>query len=288
MKWPLGVCLAAMLLAGCRGAGQTTDPFFGRSTIEPPRTTAGSGARPPAYYSPTPATMPAPVSAPPVVSTPRVGVIGTPAISVPPAQTSAPTARPPRPTYSTPAPAYASSPSAAQPNQRLLPASGPLSAPNVIVPSHPSPWSSQTYASQPAPATQAPASRVTIPPPSLQPPPGPTTAPPLAPVGVQPELSTPVGPTLRPAASIPAPGLQGQCYPCYPCNPCYAPRACDPNSILAGRQRIVRPLQARECSPCPAGTVPVPCVPLYDPRRSGTSNGGAINLTDLPEPKQKT
>jgi hypothetical protein len=188
-----------------------------------------------------------------------------------------------------------SAPSGAQSNQRLLPSSGPISPPSVSIPSQPSPWSGQTYASQPAPAAT-----VTIPPPSTIPPPmaqpavGPTTTPALAPVGPQPD-SQPIGPTLRPAAAIPAPPMQGQCYPCYPRNPCYqavpcyqaAPRyqaaPCDPNCSLAGRQRIVRPLQAGQCTPCPAGTMPVPCVPSYNPCRPS----GSINLTDLPEPKSR-
>jgi hypothetical protein len=102
----------------------------------------------------------------------------------------------------------------------------------------------------------------------------------------------PAGPTLRPAASIPAYGAQGQCYPVYPrysANPA--------STSLAGRQRIVRPLQARASNPCPPGTVPVPCVPgtvpvpcvpSYNPCVQGTAtSGGAINLTDLPEPKAK-
>jgi hypothetical protein len=283
MKRPLAVCLATIVLVGCRSAGQTTDPFFGRSTVEPPRTGVAGGSRPPAYYSGTPANGAA--------STPRQPVVGTqPNVNSSPAGVYSSPAT--RPTYGANQ-SLTSSPSAGQSNQRLLPSSGPIEPPRVGIPSQPSPWStSPGYAQPTVPTTSAPALPTSAPAPTTSAPAAalPTPTAPLVPVGVQPQISTPAtGPTLRPAAAIPAPGTQGQCVPAYPCNPyypCYpADSANAANCSLAGRQRIVRPLQTRQCIPCPAGTVP--CVPTYNPCRTATSTGGTINITDLPEPKPK-
>ena len=50
MKRLLAVAFAAFTLLGCRSNGQATDPFFGRTTIEPPPTGAGQSEP---YYQPT-------------------------------------------------------------------------------------------------------------------------------------------------------------------------------------------------------------------------------------------
>ena len=51
MKRLLAVVLAAFTLLGCRSSGEATDPFFGRTTIEPPRTGSVPGQSEP-YYQP--------------------------------------------------------------------------------------------------------------------------------------------------------------------------------------------------------------------------------------------
>ena len=235
MKRPLALCLAVLLAAGCRGAGQTTDPFFGRSTIEAPRTGVAGGNRAAPYYSGAPAPSAAPSYAP------RQPLVAAPG-AAPPAQGRYQPPPVAQPSYGAGSRSFVSSPTTPQP--RLLPGS------------------------YPGPVTPAPgAAPATTPPPA-------TTAPALAPVPSQPTFSPPpVGPTLRPAAAIPAPFYQGQCCP-------------NPATNLAARPRIVRPLQPRPAyNPCPPGTVPVPCVPLYDPRRPSTPSSCPINITDLPEPK---
>ena len=237
MKRPLALSLAVVLAAGCRGPGQTTDPFFGRSTIEPPRT-GNVGAIRPTPYAGAPAPSVAPSYTPPQVPA------AMPTTSAPVAQ----------PAYGAGNRSFVSSPATSQP--RLLPGAypGPVAPPQVSVPSQ------QAVQPLPSPLPETPAPA--------------TIAPALAPVSSQPTFSAPPsGPTLRPAAAIPAPAYQGQCCPNTATN-------------LAARQRIVRPLQPRlACNPCPPGMVPVPCVPTYDPRRLCIPSSGPINLTDLPEPK---
>jgi hypothetical protein len=51
MKQPIALVLAAITLLGCASSGRTTDPFFGRTTIEPPRTGSVPGQSEP-YYQP--------------------------------------------------------------------------------------------------------------------------------------------------------------------------------------------------------------------------------------------
>ncbi len=257
MKRPIAVCLAALICVGCRAPGQATDPFFGRSTVEPPRTGAVAGSRAPAYYSGVPTT-----------TTPRATQVTTVPSQRPPAVRNNYAAPATRPSYGQ---TFTSSPAAPATNQRLIPATGPISSPSTLLsPTTIAPPATAvpaaTVPATPAPAATAPATMTPI------------NSAPLVPIDPQPST----GPTLRPAASIPY-GAQGQCYPVYPrysANPA--------NASLAGRQRIVRPLQARESSVCPPGTVPVPCVPSYNPCVQGAaSSSGAINLTDLPEPKAK-
>lgn len=288
MKGPLALCLAVLLVAGCRSPGQPNDPFFGRATVEPPRTGAVAGNRAAPYYSGAPAPSAAPTTAPraPVVSVPNTT---TPNATNPGPWRYAP-AQPQTQTYGSSAPSPITSPATTQP--RLLPGSGsaPLASPQVSMPL----------------ATPAPVStpQPTVAPPAVVAPPA-TTAPALAPVTPQPALpAAPVGPTLRPAASIPAVPLQSQ----------WSPR--DPCSGAAGRQRIVRPLVPRSgCNPCPPGTVPVPCVPSYAPastpsyapsyapactpsyappswqpsymapQASLPASTGPVNIADLPEPR---
>lgn len=252
MKRPLALCLAVLLAAGCRGAGQTTDPFFGRGTIAPPRTGVAGGNRAAPYYSGAPAPSAAPGYAPrqplaPATAPPSLGRYQPPPVA--------------QPSYGSGSRSFVSSPVTSQP--RLLPGSypGPVASPQMSVPREPAPWpaaSAVQPSPTPPPATPAPM----------------TTTPALAPVPSQPTFwPPPAGPTLRPAAAIPAPAYQGQWCP-------------NPGTSLAARQRIVRPLQPRPaCNPCPPGTVPVPCVPLYDPRRATTPTTCPINITDLPEPK---
>jgi len=246
MKRPLALCLAVLLVAGCRGPGQTTDPFFGRTTVEPPRTGGAPGNRAGPYYSGAPAPSAAPSNAP------RQPLVTAPTTPAPVAQ----------PAYGSGSRSFVSSPTTPQP--RLLPGSypGPVAPPQVTLPAQPAPWSTAQPAPSPPPVTSAPAAAPA------------TIAPALAPVPSQPTFSPPpAGPTLRPAAAIPAPAYQGQWCP-------------NPATNLATRQRIVRPLQPRSaCNPCPPGTVPVPCVPTYDPRRLCVPSTGPINITDLPEPK---
>ena len=51
MKRLFAVTFAAVTLVGCRSSGQATDPFFGRTTIEPPHTGSVLGQSEP-YYQP--------------------------------------------------------------------------------------------------------------------------------------------------------------------------------------------------------------------------------------------
>ena len=51
MKRLLAVLFAAFTLLGCRSNGEATDPFFGRATIDPPRTGSVLGQSEP-YYQP--------------------------------------------------------------------------------------------------------------------------------------------------------------------------------------------------------------------------------------------
>jgi hypothetical protein len=258
MKRPIAVCLAAVLCAGCHSAGQTTDPFFGRSTLEAPRTGTVASSRAPAYYSGAPAT-----------TTPRAAqATTTPARSAPAAvgSSSVPATRP---GYG--GQMLTSSPTTPQSNQHLIPATGPISSPATTL------LSPTTIA---PPATVAPTTAAPIATTPAKPAPVINSAP-LVPI--DPAAQPATGPTLRPAAAIPAPAMQGQCYPFYPrysANP-----AC---TSLADRPCIVRPLQARPCTPCPPGTVPVACVPAYNPCAQSVPLGnGALNLTDLPEAKTK-
>ncbi len=70
MNRRLTIVIAALLVVGCKASGQPVDPFFGRTTVEPPRTGSVSGKPGDLYYAgPRPATPPAlpgqPATAPP-------------------------------------------------------------------------------------------------------------------------------------------------------------------------------------------------------------------------------
>ena len=50
MRQSAALLVAALALLGCQAPGQAVDPFFGRTTVDPPPTGAVAGTVPQAYY----------------------------------------------------------------------------------------------------------------------------------------------------------------------------------------------------------------------------------------------
>ena len=287
---------ALAAIVGCKTAGQTADPFFGRTTIEPPRTGSVVGSTPQPYYPGVAASPAAPAAAnvqPAIVAAPAGSSWQTPT-----ATTSANTGgtlwsmlvgdgpRPPIPRrsgydYSSPDRVPNAAPPAApavQPNYGAM-AAGPAmpaqpAATNAAgaMPAKPQPWSAPLPVGSMAPTVPvsnpglraAPYPGATAP--SLlnvQPNSQPTAVPNTLPAsGNPPASSYPPGSSYPPSAAVPATPNP----PIASAAPAVAQRSAPISSTLQPRpaeSTVPRPIPTAmgTWTPCTPTTHPQQCVP---------------------------
>lgn len=288
MKRLLVLVALAFFVAGCKSRGETVDPFFGRTTVEPPATGTLNGRSIDPYYRPTSASPGAaqPAKAAPATTSPKSV---TPQSSAPATPSSSgvvnqPTTMPATGTrYLQPVPSTNSGYSSGAPRTNTSFTSSPWServppetlslprrtdsppttpgAPNALPSATPSPAATTPNSSSGGPSSPT-ATPVPTATPSKTPPTTSTSAAPaVAPVPIE----------LRPVTG--------------------ADTTTDAATSLANRPRIARTLDPRPATDTPTSGGVRPATYIPGATSSGTTpatSPRSVNINDLPSPKTQT